>query len=430
MVLVTLACGDLETAAPPAAVSGVDTLSARRLADWLVLGQPMPVTQASADGLASHWADMATVAGVDPALLRSREAGERTAWPEMRAILVDRYLSDVVSSSPPAPEDVEDAFQGDDWRLVAHILRRAAAEAHPEERTRQREAAESIRTGLTRGTSWEAAVRQSEDAESLPRNGLLGLVEPGTLPPALDRTVFSLRPGEISTVVESPDGYHVIYRPRLDDVRDIARDLIQQRRVGAARAAHVAELSDRLGLQIASDGAERLRALAAGVTSDGSGAVAPLASWMGGALDDSVAVRYLGTLDEPDRRSLSKAPADDVSALLVEIAEQEMLWTVVVQNEPDGREVWDTVLDEYEASIRAIYEALGVPGADVAPGVDAVNAYVEAVVSRRRSPENVSPVLASWLRERAEGGVSPEGVEAAVDRATRLLRSAESDGPR
>jgi parvulin-like peptidyl-prolyl isomerase len=56
------------------------------------------------------------------------------------------------------------------------------------------------------------ARRFSDDPNNRTRCGDLGVVQPGYLPEALDAVLFRLRPGEVSTVVESEFGYHVIWQ--------------------------------------------------------------------------------------------------------------------------------------------------------------------------------------------------------------------------
>jgi peptidyl-prolyl cis-trans isomerase SurA len=58
----------------------------------------------------------------------------------------------------------------------------------------------------------ELARKFSDDPNNRTTCGDLGIVEPGFLPRAFDKALVRLRPGDISKVVETEYGYHIIWR--------------------------------------------------------------------------------------------------------------------------------------------------------------------------------------------------------------------------
>ncbi|MDX1696460.1 MAG: nitrogen fixation protein NifM [Ketobacteraceae bacterium] len=56
----------------------------------------------------------------------------------------------------------------------------------------------------------EQALKYSECPTAM-NNGYLGQIKSGTLFPSLDKTLFSMTVGEVSDVIESPLGYHVLH---------------------------------------------------------------------------------------------------------------------------------------------------------------------------------------------------------------------------
>jgi peptidyl-prolyl cis-trans isomerase SurA len=71
--------------------------------------------------------------------------------------------------------------------------------------------AESILAQVRRGADFETMARRfSEDPGTKERGGDLGWFRRGMMVQAFDRAAFSLRPGEISDIVVSPFGYHII----------------------------------------------------------------------------------------------------------------------------------------------------------------------------------------------------------------------------
>lgn len=81
----------------------------------------------------------------------------------------------------------------------------------PEEIAEVKNRLEGFRQRVLRGESFNTlAVLYSEDPGSARRGGELGFFGRGELYPEFEAVAFSLRPGEISEVVETQAGYHII----------------------------------------------------------------------------------------------------------------------------------------------------------------------------------------------------------------------------
>jgi peptidyl-prolyl cis-trans isomerase SurA len=62
------------------------------------------------------------------------------------------------------------------------------------------------------GESFEDLAREYSDGPTAPRGGDLGEFSQGMMDPAFDEAVFACEVGEITGVVETPFGFHIIYR--------------------------------------------------------------------------------------------------------------------------------------------------------------------------------------------------------------------------
>ena len=70
--------------------------------------------------------------------------------------------------------------------------------------------ADSVLQQLRSGGNFAALARQYSDGPSAETNGLLGTFQPGELLPGFDEAVAQLRPGEMSGVVRTRVGFHII----------------------------------------------------------------------------------------------------------------------------------------------------------------------------------------------------------------------------
>lgn len=103
-------------------------------------------------------------------------------------------------------------------RRASHILIAAAASAPAAEREKAREKAGQLLEQVRKAPGTFAAVarKESQDPGSAEHGGDLDFVTRGAMVKPFEDAMFALKQGEISDVVETEFGYHII---RLDDIR-------------------------------------------------------------------------------------------------------------------------------------------------------------------------------------------------------------------
>lgn len=131
-----------------------------------------------------------------------------------------RRLVERLAPTLPAPsseearkfydENIQQFSQPEEIR-ASHILL-ASPETDPaEKRAETRGRAEALLSDLRGGRDFgEAATALSADPGSAPNGGDLGFFSRGRMVPQFETAAFALKPGEISDVVETSYGYHVI----------------------------------------------------------------------------------------------------------------------------------------------------------------------------------------------------------------------------
>lgn len=110
---------------------------------------------------------------------------------------------------------------------LAHIT--ILPEFDPEEVARTIERLEEIRTRVLQGESFKTmAILYSEDPGSARKGGELGFYGRGELYPEFEATAFGLAPGEISDIIETQAGYHIIQMiERRGDLINVRHILMQ-----------------------------------------------------------------------------------------------------------------------------------------------------------------------------------------------------------
>ncbi|WP_379681425.1 peptidylprolyl isomerase [Massilia consociata] len=98
----------------------------------------------------------------------------------------------------------------------------------------------------------DLARQNSHDTSTAPKGGDLGWLEPGDAGPEFDQALGSLKPGEVSDVIESPFGFHLIRvaERKSEDMsaqkeRAMARQVLRERKLQEAMEDWMRQVRDR-----------------------------------------------------------------------------------------------------------------------------------------------------------------------------------------
>lgn len=129
--------------------------------------------------------------------------GQRIVGREVRSKVqvttddVQRYYEEHADELPRKPNEIH----------LAHWL---ASPVTPEQEAAAREEIQKARNEIVDGESFEAAAEKYSDDPSRGQGGLLGWFQPGDLDPDFEAAVDTLKVGELSKIVRTRHGYHLI----------------------------------------------------------------------------------------------------------------------------------------------------------------------------------------------------------------------------
>jgi peptidyl-prolyl cis-trans isomerase C len=101
-------------------------------------------------------------------------------------------------------------FETPEQVRARHILVGVAAGDDAAVRAEKRKKAEGLLEQLKGGADFAELAKTGSECPSAPEGGDLGFFERGRMAPAFEEAAFALKPGELSGVVETEFGYHII----------------------------------------------------------------------------------------------------------------------------------------------------------------------------------------------------------------------------
>ena len=146
-------------------------------------------------------------------------------------------------------DENKDKFTRGETVRASHILCGVDAKATAEEKEKAREKAEKLRKELAAGADFATLAKENSTCPSSTQGGDLGYFGRGQMVPAFEKAAFALKPGQISDVVETQFGYHIIKLTdkkgpetiSFKDVRPRIDEYLKNQKVQAAVKAYLDE---------------------------------------------------------------------------------------------------------------------------------------------------------------------------------------------
>jgi hypothetical protein len=146
-------------------------------------------------------------------------------------------LSKLLGIGEPTDNEMKEFYEKNKSRLyevpetvrARHILIAVNATDDPAKKAVKKEKAEALRKQLieSKGANFEKLAKDNSDCPSKAMGGDLGEFRKGQMVPAFEVVAFSLKTNEISAVVETDFGYHVIQMTEHNAPRTVAFDEVK-----------------------------------------------------------------------------------------------------------------------------------------------------------------------------------------------------------
>lgn len=446
--LIVAACADAPVDGEIVARAGTYTLTVDEAADLLVDQENLPNEIQVVRALAELWVDYTLLAD---AAARDSTLGSLDLEPVVRQQIEQEMiiqLRDSVIQVDTAISDSElrglfETGSPDAEVRARHILLGFPEAATAAQRDSVRQALAALRARAMAGEAFGAlAARYSQDPGTARLDGDLGFFGRGDMVLPFEEAAFALEPGEVSDVVETPYGLHLIKveerrAPDFERAKAGFRVQVQSQRLLQAESLFVAGIEERADVETVEGVAEMVKQLTAAPEQRLSGRAArrPL---MEHAFGDYTAGDYLAfvrAIQPQERAQIQGGTDDQIEDFLMGLVRRELIVEEARRAglQPDRDRVDSLVADARERLLTVAGE-IGVlsldraPGEDLEPAVDrAVNQSLADVLA---GAKDVVPLgaIGFQLRQGETTVVDETGIGQVVLRVGRI-RATRSPAP-
>jgi len=420
--------------------SGAAELTVAKLATMLGKSRA-PIRKDIAKSIANVWVDyqgLGYAAAHNDSLSESKDLDE-AMWPAI-ANLKARKWYDVVSKTWGSEDTAAARRQWEAGQILGadHILLLTQG-MNDAQKADVKKRIDAIRARVTPANFGAAARASSQDQQSAKANGSLGLFPRGAMVPEFERALTALKPGEISPVVQSQFGYHIIYRPTYDQVKGQLLLYSKSRTVAVAESTYLAKLEQNGKIEVKKGAVATVRALGNDPDSyrnDNS----VLATSTAGKFTTSRLVGWLETLP-PQARVLDQIKQSPDS-LLVQLVRNFVKNELVLKQADSAKVVIDPAeIAQLHASfanaVRSAWAQLGVPPASLSDSAKStsdreklaakrVDDYFGRMVQEAAPFVPVPTPLSNVLRAKYKYSFNDAGFDRTVEEASKIRNSADS----
>lgn len=192
---------------------------------------------------------------------KQNAARYKAAVPESRKVTYIAFSGSQIPGGPAPVTNQEIAqyyeahqkdYQVPDEVKVRHILIQVAPKADAKTDAAAKQKAEDVLKQLKAGGDFaELAKKYSDDPGSKAQGGELGMIQRGVTVPAFENVAFSLQPGQLSDVVKTQFGYHILqvegketaHLKPLDEVKSQILATLTRDKEGQQEAAFAQQLA-------------------------------------------------------------------------------------------------------------------------------------------------------------------------------------------
>jgi hypothetical protein len=278
------------------------------------------------------------------------------------------------------------------------------------------------------------AKANSEDPGSAADNGFLPPAEAKAWAAEFSEAGWKLAPGEISGIVTTSYGYHVLRRPTAAEALPRMTAAVTQLETRKVDSTYFAELNAEYGLKVEADAPTKIRAALDNIDGERNSKT-KLVTYKGGAFTTKDFLRWtMGAVADPTmgRQLIGQVKAAQDSQLVMfvkSLTESDLLLKDAEKNKISiTGEEWKAIEANFRSEVDSMRAAMELTAEAIDPKASAgdrskaaalkVDQFFDRMISGQTTLRVLPGMIAYALRGSEKFGVNQVGVKRAVDLAT------------
>ena len=194
--------------------------------------------------------------------MTEKELREKIKEQSLRFKLISREIGSKIIISPERVKDYyqknKSEFQRVEGIHLAHIILKTGTDLPPEELAKQKQLAQEIVERLKKGENFSDLARTYSQDATAAQGGELGMFKLEEIDPALREVISRLKPGEVSPVIQTPQGLQIVKLVSrseakeftFEEVKDRIQEQLFQVEVDQRFSQYLQQLKDRSYIQV------------------------------------------------------------------------------------------------------------------------------------------------------------------------------------
>ena len=264
--LVITACSGLKDAFSAhsgiVARAGSSELTSAQLANYIGNSRA-PVNKDVAKTIANLWVNyrLLAEAAANGDSITDSAAIDEAMWPIIANLKARRWYDQLSKNwGTENPTQAEADYASGTALSAQHILL-LTQNLNDADKAQVKKRAEALRAQVNAGNFAALAAANSQDPGSAKNGGSLGIFPKGAMVPDFEKALLALKPGEISPVVTTQYGYHIIRRPTYEEVKTQMLQASKGATLQKAESTYLAGIEKTGDIQLKSDAVSTMHAI-------------------------------------------------------------------------------------------------------------------------------------------------------------------------
>ncbi|HJP57810.1 MAG TPA: peptidylprolyl isomerase [Gemmatimonadales bacterium] len=423
-----------------AATAGALELKTDRLGQILAGPKGAQLNREASEFVGNLWIDYALFAqAVATGKLPTDSAAvAEVFWPDIADLRSRHWFDSLLARrSQVSPSAADSVYAGNQIRVFQHILFRVDPNAVPEERAAVHKQAETALTRLKGGADFGAMAAQLSQDGSAQDQGFLPPKPRGAFVTAFDSAGWSLAPGALSGIVETPYGYHIIRRPPAAAVHERLTAWLREGAGVRLDSLYLDSLGIQRKVKIASTAPATIRAAVEDLDGSATSKKA-IATYQGGEMTVGDIVKWIRQIPPAVVSQIKSATDTQLVSFARQVTNSELLL-----RQADSAHVtltpaeWQQIRDQYRMQVDSLKADMAISGADFADTTVAaservkvaglkLDQYFDALLAGKTRLRPLPSTLAAVLRSRMPHRLYEAGLARGLEQARAIRAKTDS----